>query len=42
MNKKILIIDDEPDVILPMRMALEQNRFGTDSCSDPYFGIQEI
>ena len=35
MNKKILIIDDEPDVILTLRMALEQNGFRTDSCSDP-------
>ena len=35
MNKKILIIDDEPDVVLTLRMALEQNGFRTDSCSDP-------
>jgi DNA-binding response OmpR family regulator len=35
MNKKILIIDDEPDVLLTLRMALEQNGFRTDSCSDP-------
>ena len=35
MNKKILIIDDDPDVVLTLRMALEQNGFRTDSCSDP-------
>jgi two-component system response regulator ChvI len=34
MNKRILIIDDEPDIILTLRMALEQNGFRTDSYSD--------
>jgi len=31
---RILIIDDEPDVILTLRTALEQNGFRTDSCID--------
>ncbi len=31
---RILIIDDEPDVILTLRTALEQNGFRTDSCND--------
>jgi DNA-binding response OmpR family regulator len=31
---RILIIDDEPDVILTLRTALEQNGFRTDSCDD--------
>jgi DNA-binding response OmpR family regulator len=34
MNKNILIIDDEPDIILTSRLALEQNGFRTDSYSD--------
>jgi two-component system response regulator ChvI len=34
MNKRVLIIDDEPDIILTLRMALEQNGFRTDSFSD--------
>jgi DNA-binding response OmpR family regulator len=34
MNKRILIIDDEPDIIFTLRMALEQNGFKTDSYSD--------
>jgi two-component system response regulator ChvI len=34
MNKRVLIIDDEPDIILTLRMALEQNGFITDSYSD--------
>jgi DNA-binding response OmpR family regulator len=31
---RILIIDDEPDVILTLRTALEQNGFTTDSFND--------
>ena len=42
MNKKILIIDDEPDVILTLRMALEQNGFRTDSCSDPTLAYEKF
>lgn len=34
MNKRVLIIDDESDIILTLRMALEQNGFRTDSYSD--------
>ena len=34
MSKKILIIDDEADVTLTLRMALEQNGFKTDSYDD--------
>ena len=34
MNKRVLIIDDEPDIILTLRMALEQNGFRIDSYSD--------
>jgi DNA-binding response OmpR family regulator len=42
MNKKILIIDDEPDVVLALRMALEQNGFRTDSCSDPTLAYKKL
>ena len=42
MNKKILIIDDEPDVVLTLRMALEQNGFRTDSCSDPTLAYKKF
>jgi DNA-binding NtrC family response regulator len=33
MNKRVLIIDDEPDIILTLRMALERNGFRTNSIS---------
>src|SRR6266487_594788 len=33
MNKRVLIIDDEPDIILTLRIALEQSGFRTDSYS---------
>jgi DNA-binding response OmpR family regulator len=42
MNKKILIIDDEPDVVLTLRMALEQKGFRTDSCSDPTLAFKNF
>ena len=34
MNKIILIIDDEPDVIVTLRIALEQHGFSADFYSD--------
>jgi DNA-binding response OmpR family regulator len=34
MNKKVLIIDDEPDIVLTLSVALEHNGFSTDSYSD--------
>jgi len=34
MNKKILIIDDEPDVIVTLRIALQQYGFSADFYSD--------
>jgi DNA-binding response OmpR family regulator len=34
-QKRILIIDDDPDIAIILRMVLEDNRFKTDSYTDP-------
>jgi DNA-binding response OmpR family regulator len=35
MNKRVLIVDDEPDLTLSLKMVLEQNGFKVDSFTDP-------
>ncbi|MDF2770217.1 MAG: hypothetical protein K0S91_3055, partial [Nitrososphaeraceae archaeon] len=34
-KKRILIVDDEPDVNLALRIVLEDNNFIVDSFNDP-------
>lgn len=34
-HKRILIIDDEQDVAITLRVTLEQNGYKTDFCTDP-------
>jgi DNA-binding response OmpR family regulator len=34
-RKRILIIDDDPDITMSLRMALEDNGYRTDSYTDP-------
>lgn len=36
MNKRILVIDDEPDVTLSLKMALEQEGSQADAFNDPF------
>ena len=35
MNKRVLLVDDEPDLNLTIKMVLEQNGFKVDSFTDP-------
>jgi CheY-like chemotaxis protein len=37
--KRILIIDDEPDVILVLKQVLEANGFEADSYEDPRLAL---
>jgi PleD family two-component response regulator len=34
-QKRILIVDDDPDIAIILRMVLEDNGFKTDSYTDP-------
>ena len=41
-QKRILIIDDQPDVAMTFRMALEQSGFSTDSYTDPVIAYKNF
>jgi DNA-binding response OmpR family regulator len=41
-NKRVLIVDDEPDVILTLKMVLEENGFKVDSFTDPLLALQNF
>lgn len=41
-QKRILIIDDNPDVTLSLRFALEQNGFKTDSYTNPALAYENF
>jgi CheY-like chemotaxis protein len=38
--KKVMVVDDEPDVISVLEIVLEENGFEVDSFTDP--GIEEL
>jgi CheY-like chemotaxis protein len=40
--KRILIIDDEPDVILVLKQVLEANGFEADSYEDPRLSLKNF
>ena len=40
--KRILIIDDEPDVNLALRIVLEDNNFIVDSFNDPLLALENF
>ena len=40
--KRILIVDDEPDVNLALRIVLEQNNFIVDSFNDPLLALENF
>jgi DNA-binding response OmpR family regulator len=41
-KKKVLIIDDEPDVSMVLKMILDQNGFNADSCDDPILALENF
>jgi DNA-binding response OmpR family regulator len=41
-NKRILIVDDESDVNLTLRMVLEENGFKVDSFTDPLLALENF
>ena len=40
--KRILIVDDEPDVNLALRIVLEENNFSVDSFNDPLLALENF
>ena len=42
MNKRVLIVDDEPDLNLTLKMVLEQNGFKVDSFTDPLSALENF
>ncbi|MFA4915203.1 MAG: response regulator [Syntrophales bacterium] len=42
MDKKIIVIDDEPDVITYLTTLLEENGYKTDSAADGLEGLKKI
>jgi DNA-binding response OmpR family regulator len=41
-NKRVLIVDDESDVNLEIKMVLEENRFKVDSFTDPLSPLENF
>ena len=41
-NKTVLIVDDESDVNLTLKMVLEENGFKVDSFTDPLLALENI
>ena len=41
-NKKILLIDDEPDIIYSIKRVLESNEFVVDSYTDPTLALSNF
>jgi DNA-binding response OmpR family regulator len=41
-NKKILLIDDEPDIIYSIKRVLENNEFVVDSYTDPTLALSNF
>jgi DNA-binding response OmpR family regulator len=40
MSKRVLIVDDEPDLTLSLKMTLEENGFKVDSFTDPVSALE--
>ena len=40
MNKRVLIVDDEPDLTLSLKMTLEENGFKVNSFTDPVSALE--
>ena len=42
MNKKVLLVDDEPDLNLTLKIVLEENGFKVDSFTDPLLALENF
>jgi DNA-binding response OmpR family regulator len=42
MNKRVLLVDDEPDLNLTLKMTLEENGFKVDSFTDPLSALKNF
>ena len=42
MNERVLIVDDEPDVNLAVKIVLEENGFQVDSFTDPFLALENF
>ena len=42
MNKRVLLVDDEPDLNLTLKIVLEQNGFKVDSFTDPLSALENF
>jgi two-component system, OmpR family, response regulator ChvI len=42
MNKRVLLVDDEPDLNLTLKMVLEQNGFKVNSFIDPLVALENF
>jgi DNA-binding response OmpR family regulator len=42
MNKKVLLVDDEPDLNLTLKLNLEENGFKVDSFTDPLVALENF
>jgi DNA-binding response OmpR family regulator len=42
MKTRVLIVDDEPDVILAVKMGLEENGFKVDDFTDPLLALENL
>ncbi len=42
MNKRVLIVDDEPDVNLAVKIVLEENGFQVDTFTDPFLALENF
>jgi DNA-binding response OmpR family regulator len=41
-NKRVLLVDDEPDITLSLKMVLEENGFQVDSFTDPLSALENF
>ena len=39
---KILVVDDEPDILLTFKIVLEENGFKTDAFNDPILALRNF
>ena len=42
MNKRVLIVDDEPDVNLAVKIVLEENGFQVNTFTDPFLALENF
>lgn len=42
MNKRVLIVDDEPDINLALKIVLEENGFQVNTFTDPFLALENF